>query len=260
MDVLDSKKTASESSSELWPAADLADPHAQVDKGRRVREMFDVIADRYDLANTVISFGMARRWRRTLAMMLQRVLPCVRSVMDVACGTGDMMIELGRVFPQAKVAGVDFSEKMLLGAKKKLFSDSFGLCQGDAMALPAGSQRFDAVTCVFGLRNFQSLSKGIEEIVRVLKPGGCLAILEFQPPNNKLFGFFFNIYFERILPVLGEKIARAGSSGAYEYLPKSVKCWHDGNFVLKLLQERGLSITEVRKMCLGSVWAIVAVK
>ncbi|NLE28698.1 MAG: ubiquinone/menaquinone biosynthesis methyltransferase [Phycisphaerae bacterium] len=244
----------------IWSRADLVDPHASQDKGRRVREMFDGIADRYDLANAVISFGMAGRWRRVLAKTLHRVFPSAHRILDLACGTGDMMRELLDVFPQAHIQGVDFSEKMIEVGGKKLSDASFSFCCADAMALPMRAEYFDAVTCVFGLRNFQSLSQSFDEMFRVLKPGGYMAILEFQPPNNSLFGFLFNLYFERILPVVGAKIARAGSSGAYEYLPRSVKCWHDEKFVIELLQEQGMTLVEVRKMCMGGVWAIVAVK
>jgi demethylmenaquinone methyltransferase / 2-methoxy-6-polyprenyl-1,4-benzoquinol methylase len=245
---------------EIWQRSDLADPHSQEDKADRVRQMFDAIADRYDLANTVISFGMARGWRRTLANMLRRVSPSPQAILDLACGTGDMIRELIGVFPQTRMTGIDFSEKMLHLAKKKISAQTSSLCCGDAMKLPIAANRFDAITCVFGLRNFQSLTQGLAEIVRTLKLGGHLAVLEFQPPGNGFFAFFFNFYFERILPRIGSRITHAGPSRAYEYLHRSVKCWHDGNFVLKLLQEQGLRVVEVRKMCFGCVWAIVAVK
>jgi demethylmenaquinone methyltransferase/2-methoxy-6-polyprenyl-1,4-benzoquinol methylase len=245
---------------EIWQRDDLADPHSREGKARRVQQMFDTIADRYDLANTMISFGMAHCWRRTLAQMLRRVSLSPQAILDLACGTGDMMRELIGVFPQTRVMGIDFSQKMLRLAKKKISVQTAGFCCGDAMKLPLSANRLDAVTCVFGLRNFESLVQTLGEIVRTLKPGGHLAILEFQPPENQFFAFFFNLYFERIMPRIGSLVTHAGPSHAYEYLHRSVKCWHDGNFVLKLFQEQGLRVVEVRKMCFGCVWAIVAVK
>lgn len=254
------KKSSCKPTDPIWSADDLVDPHAAEDKADRVRRMFDAIAKRYDLANAVISFGQAGRWRRMLATLLHRACPSPARIMDLACGTGDMMRELGRRFPQACLIGLDFSQSMLRLARKKISGSLVSYCCGDAMRLPIVPECFDAISCVFGLRNFQSLEIGIEEMLRTLKPGGHLAILEFQPPKNSFFAVCFNVYFERILPFLGKVVADSTSSGAYEYLPRSVKGWHDENFVLKLLQEHGLRIVERRRMCLGSVWAVVAKK
>jgi len=240
----------------LWSPEELVCPHEQADKGQKVQAMFNAIARRYDLANSVISFGQAGRWRKALADMIvsdPQIDP--RVILDLGCGTGAMMDVLSRKFPQARVHGADFAVQMLQQVEK-----TRPCVAADAMRLPFCENSFDLITCTFGVRNFQSLETGMREIYRVLRPGGLFAVLEFQPPANRILGPLFNIYFHRILPLLGSAVTLSFRTRAYRYLPQSVKSWYNGNLVLKLMQESGFRRVRVRTLCLGVVWAFTAVK
>jgi demethylmenaquinone methyltransferase/2-methoxy-6-polyprenyl-1,4-benzoquinol methylase len=244
----------------IWTAETLRDPHAQADKADKVRRTFDAIADRYDLANTLISFGLAFSWRKRLVRMIreQKIQP--GRILDLCCGTGAMMNLLSSAFPTADLIGTDFSFNMLTQARKKRLGRDGHYVSGDGMALPFGDEGFDAVSCVFGLRNYESLETGLNEIHRVLRKNGLLAILDFQMPHSRCFGPLFRFYFQRILPILASAVADKQKIGAYEYLPESVHRWYDIKRILEFMSNCGLRPVQVRSMCFGSVWAVVAVK
>jgi demethylmenaquinone methyltransferase / 2-methoxy-6-polyprenyl-1,4-benzoquinol methylase len=187
----------------------------------QVRAMFDRIAGVYDLLNSVMTAGLHHRWRERAAD-LARVGPGSR-VLDVATGTGDLAIELARrVAPDGQVVGSDFSEAMLARARGKLKPAGADLRfeWGDALALPFEDGTFDAATVGFGARNFSDLARGLEEMVRVVRPGGRVVVLEFTSPTRAPLSLFYRLWFDRIVPLLG---ALAGDSDAYTYLPNSVK-------------------------------------
>ncbi len=238
----------------IWSKQELEDPHRAADKARKVQAMFNAIAYRYDLANTVISFGQAGRWRRCLADMAAKTAD-IHTILDLCCGTGAMMDVLSRRFPRAGIFGVDFAVEMLRASGQR-----HPCAAADALHLPFPDGRFDLLSCVFGLRNLESLECGLREIHRVLRPGGTVAVLEFQTPKSGVLRPFFNAYFQHVLPVIGSLSTFSFRLGAYEYLPRSVKSWYDGDFLIKLFQTTGFARVCVRKLCLGAVWAVTAVK
>ena len=187
--------------------------------------------------------------------MIAKEIPQPRRILDLCCGTGAMMNLLCGKFPNAKITGGDFAVNMLkIIDKNKKFTNA----AADAMFLPFKSSCFDVLSCTFGLRNFQSLEKGLGEIYRVIKPEGIVAVLEFQKPGKKIFGFLFNIYFTRILPIIGALVGKDSGSRAYEYLPSSVRSWHDCEFMIKLMHQTGFKDVRVRELCFGAVLAITA--
>jgi demethylmenaquinone methyltransferase / 2-methoxy-6-polyprenyl-1,4-benzoquinol methylase len=183
--------------------------------------MFDRIAGRYDLLNSVMTAGLHHTWR-TRAADLAELAPG-DSALDVCCGTGDLAFELaGRVSPGGHVVGCDFSEPMLDLAREKAVSRSAGSVRfewADALQLPYDAGRFDAVTVGFGVRNFADRERGLGELTRVLKPGGRLVILEFTEPRRPPFSTFYSLWFDRIVPILGRLTA---NPEAYSYLAESV--------------------------------------
>lgn len=176
-----------------------------------VRAMFDRIAGVYDVMNTVMTAGMHHRWRER-AVDLARVGPGTRAL-DVAAGTGDLSIELAS--RGGDVVGSDFSEGMLDVARKK--APGLTWEQADATALQYADNSFDAVTVGFGARNFSDLPQGLREMVRVVKPGGRVVILEITTPQRPPLSTFFSVWFDRVVPLMGR------FDDAYTYLPASVK-------------------------------------
>ena len=176
--------------------------------------MFDRIAGVYDLMNSVMTAGMHQRWRER-AVELARVAPGSRAL-DVATGTGDLAIALRGA--GAEVVGCDFSEEMLERARKKEPSVPFEWA--DALNLPYEDDSFDAATVGFGARNFSDLSRGLQEMARVVRPGGRVVVLEITEPQKPPLSTFFALWFDRLVPALGRL---AGDEDAYSYLPSSVK-------------------------------------
>jgi demethylmenaquinone methyltransferase/2-methoxy-6-polyprenyl-1,4-benzoquinol methylase len=183
----------------------------------QVRAMFDRIAGVYDVMNSVMTMGMHHRWRSRAADLAR--LSAGDSALDVATGTGDLALELGRrVGPDGLVVGSDFSEGMLDLAREK--SNAVRWEWGNAQDLQYDSDSFDAATVGFGARNFSDLDAGLREMVRVVKPGGRVVVLEITTPQKPPLSFFFKAWFDTIVPALGRV---AGDPDAYTYLPSSVR-------------------------------------
>ncbi|MEX2193830.1 MAG: class I SAM-dependent methyltransferase [Thermoleophilaceae bacterium] len=181
---------------------------------QQVRAMFDRIARVYDLMNSVMTAGMHHRWR-SRAADLARVRPGSRAL-DVATGTGDLAVALsGR---GAEVVGMDFSEEMLALARRKAPGLAFEW--GNALELSYEDGSFDAATVGFGARNFADLERGLAEMARVVRPGGRVVILEITTPQRPPLSWFFRVWFDRVVPLLGRV---AGDPDAYDYLPSSVR-------------------------------------
>ncbi len=201
--------------------------------------MFAGIAGRYDLLNHLLSLNIDKRWRRVVSAKLVPVLDRESAtVLDVACGTGDLSIELNRN-SKARIIGSDFCRPMLAVARSK-GSDAvraIPYVEGDAMRLPFGDKSVDGVTIAFGLRNLANVTDGLVELRRVLKSGGMLVVLEFSTPIVPGFGQIFNFYFSRILPRIGGAVS--GSRGAYEYLPESVSRFPNQKKLAALIEEIG---------------------
>jgi demethylmenaquinone methyltransferase / 2-methoxy-6-polyprenyl-1,4-benzoquinol methylase len=186
----------------------------------QVRAMFDRIAGVYDPLNRVMTAGLDRHWRARAADLAE-LEPGDRAL-DVATGTGDLAFELAaRVGPEGEVVGSDFSESMLEHARAKAGpTRGVHFEAGNALSLPYEDGRFDAVTVGFGARNFSDLERGLAEMARVARPGGRVVVLEITTPRRPPLSWFYALWFDRLVPVLGRL---AGDSAAYSYLPDSVK-------------------------------------
>jgi demethylmenaquinone methyltransferase/2-methoxy-6-polyprenyl-1,4-benzoquinol methylase len=204
----------------------------------QVRSMFDRIAARYDLMNTLMSAGLHHRWR-TRAADLARLGPGERAL-DVCCGTGDLALELKRrVGAAGEVVGLDFSEPMLERAREKSrrLQMDVEYRNGNALELPFGEASFDAATVGFGVRNLVDLRGGIAEMARVVRPGGRVVLLEITAPRRPPLSWFYSIWFFRLVPLLG---AVAGQSDAYSYLPESVRNFPAAPELARLMHDLGL--------------------
>jgi demethylmenaquinone methyltransferase / 2-methoxy-6-polyprenyl-1,4-benzoquinol methylase len=188
----------------------------------QVNRMFDRIAGRYDLLNSVMTAGLHHRWRQRAAD--RTCLGPGDSALDVCCGTGDLALELaGRVAPGGHVVGCDFSEPMLdLAREKAAAAGAVGVRfeWADALELPYDEGRFDAATVGFGVRNLSDLDRGLAELTRVLRPGGRLVVLEITQPTRPPLATFYSLWFDRVVPVLGRLTS---DPEAYSYLPESVR-------------------------------------
>ena len=183
----------------------------------QVRAMFDRIAGFYDLMNSVMTAGLHHRWRARAADLA--ALAPGDSALDVACGTGDLAIELSRrVGAGGSVIGSDFAQEMLERARSK--APELAWEWGNALDLPYASNRFDAATVGFGARNFSDLDRGLAEMARVVKPGGRVVVLEITTPRRPPLSTFYSLWFDRIVPLIGRI---TGEEEAYTYLPNSVK-------------------------------------
>ncbi|MBV9217735.1 MAG: bifunctional demethylmenaquinone methyltransferase/2-methoxy-6-polyprenyl-1,4-benzoquinol methylase UbiE [Acidobacteria bacterium] len=208
---------------------------------KAVKEMFSGIAGRYDLLNHVMSMNIDRLWRRRVRRELQDVLSDPKAVvLDVACGTGDLSIELARG-ARAQVVGTDFCRPMLSVAAGKISAESMDvpLLEADAMALSFGDESFDAITIAFGLRNLPNHADGLKELYRILKPGGKLVVLECSNPALPGFRQLFDLYFNKVVPRVGGMIS--GSRGAYTYLPESVSRFPDKKRLARMMEDAGFS-------------------
>jgi demethylmenaquinone methyltransferase / 2-methoxy-6-polyprenyl-1,4-benzoquinol methylase len=216
----------------------------EIAHARAVREMFSGIAGRYDLLNHVLSVNIDKRWRRIVREKLGTVLDDPTAVvLDVACGTGDLSLELKKN-AKARIIGSDFCHPMLAIAKDKTGEarELIPYVEGDAMRLPFADSTFNAVTIAFGLRNLSNFRDGLTELGRILKPGGKLAVLEFSSPVVPGFRGLFNFYFTKILPRIGGIVS--GSQGAYEYLPDSVSKFPDQKKLVELMKSTGFASVE----------------
>lgn len=202
---------------------------------RRVREMFAEIAPRYDLLNHVLSANIDKRWRRRVVKELKPLLSEGGRVLDVGCGTGDLSIELFEN-TTAEVTGIDFCAPMLKLAKTK--APQLQFIQGDALRLPFAEASFDGLTIGFALRNLADVERGLRELLRVLKPNGTVAILEFSHPVNPVFASLVRFYNWRLLPWIGGFVS--GSRGAYEYLPDSISKFPNQETLASMMRAAGL--------------------
>jgi len=209
------------------------------EQAHRVREMFASIAARYDLLNHLLSGNIDKRWRRLVARALGHTLANSEArILDVACGTGDLSLTLF-AGSKARITGLDFCRPMLtIAAAKAARSESnVPFIEGDALVLPFRDCSFEATTIAFGLRNLTSVEAGFNELRRVLKPGGRVAVLEFSKPKAPVLRSIFRIYFTKLLPLFGGLIS--GSKSAYEYLPDSVSRFPDQEQLVAIMKAAG---------------------
>ncbi|PLX85537.1 MAG: bifunctional demethylmenaquinone methyltransferase/2-methoxy-6-polyprenyl-1,4-benzoquinol methylase UbiE [Desulfuromonas sp.] len=211
------------------------------DKGRSVRQMFDNIAPRYDLLNRLLSFGIDRRWRRFAVAQLQ--VPEHGRVLDIATGTCDVALEIARTTPDSVlIVGEDFTQGMLVHGQEKLDASPFGhrimLVNAPCEEIPHPDDCFDAITIAFGIRNVVDRQKGLEEMFRVLKPGGRVVILEFSTPRSRIFRALYYFYFRRLLPAIGGLFSQRS---AYQYLPDSVLEFPDQQCFRQMMADAGFA-------------------
>lgn len=263
-----------------WTDDLLRAPHAVADKRGRVQKMFAAIAPRYDLNNRLHSFGMDQRWRRKAVKLAE--LKADDRVVDVACGTGDLTHAMyfglwwsgnhgGKYAHQTfdgigEALGIDLTHEMLPRARQKLIpwkgptefikvaqasnTERLHFIQGDATALPLADASADVVSIAFGIRNVQEPAKALAEFFRVLKPGGRVIILEFSQPRNRILRFFNDLYCNRIMPTTATWIS-GDKSGAYKYLPMSVKTFVTRETMMQMMRDAGFVDVTQHPMTFG---------
>lgn len=223
---------------------------AQENKKSQVAQMFNSIAGKYDFLNHFLSAGIDIYWRKRAVKVMAQNKPAF--ILDIATGTGDFAIEALQLNPQ-KIIGVDISEGMLaIGQekiKKRNLTDKIQLQLGDSEDLAFSDNTFDGTMAAFGVRNFENLALGLQEMHRVLKPGGRVVILEFSKPRAFPLKQFYNFYFKQILPVFGKLISKDQS--AYTYLPESVQAFPDGADFISILKQVGFKNTQWHSLTFG---------
>ncbi len=219
-------------------------------KKQQVEEMFDSISKRYDFLNHFLSLGIDKGWRRKAVNELKDLHPS--HILDMATGTADLAIEALRLNPK-RITGIDLSEGMLSMGREKILSKGYNnvieLVKGDSEKILYPDNTFDACTVGFGVRNFENLEQGLQEIYRVLKPGAKLVVLEFSKPRKFPVKNLYNFYFNTILPFWGRYISK--SNNAYSYLPESVKHFPDGEAFLNKLSATGFKQTNSQLLTFG---------
>lgn len=225
-----------------------------------IRKLFDTIAPRYDFLNHLLSLGRDIYWRR---MAVKELKGLEDWILDIATGTGDVAIEIARQnVLRRKVFGLDFSEPMIRGAHRKLLkkdlSQMIALGLGDALSLPFRENIFSASIIAFGLRNILNKEQVLSEMVRVVKEGGKVIILEFTLPQKGLMRILYPFYFKRVLPWVGGSIS--GDRGAYAYLPESVLHFRYAEDYEEMIRRSGLENVSSRRLTYGIASIITGMK
>lgn len=219
-------------------------------KKEQVEQMFDNISGKYDELNHILSMGIDVGWRKKVVKIIKNQNP--KTVLDIATGTGDLAIMMAKA-TDAKITGFDLSAGMLEVGRQKIkeqnLENRIEMIQGDAEKMPFEDNSFDCITVAFGVRNFENLKKGLDEIYRVLKPGGKFVILEFSQPQSFPMKQLYGFYSKNILPMIGKKISKDKS--AYTYLPESVKAFPYGEEMNKILKSSNFIKTTDKKLTFG---------
>lgn len=223
----------------------------QEHKTQQVSRMFNNIAKHYDFLNHFLSLGIDKSWRKRSIQKLQGRK--VERLLDVATGTADLALEARKRLNVPEIVGVDISEQMLEVGRKKIakrnWTAHIDLRTGNSEDLPFEDNSFDAITVAFGVRNFANLEKGLQEMYRVLRPGGKLVVLEFSRPKLFPFKQGYNFYFRNLLPFIGRVTSK--DPKAYSYLYESVQAFPDGQDFLDVLEKIGLKSTQCEALTLG---------
>lgn len=222
-----------------------------------IGQLFDRIAGTYDGLNHGLSLNIDRRWR---CKTVKQMKPATH-VLDVAIGTADLTIEMLRCDKAEQVTGLDLSDQMMAIGKEKVTKHQLSnvrFMHGDAQKMPFDNESFDGVTCAFGCRNFSNLDAGLQEMYRVLKPGGQVTILEFSYPANRFVRVVYDLYFTRILPFIGRVVSK--DKTAYTYFNRSVKsfCW--GEEFVQHLHNAGFKDGHFSTLSLGIATIYTAIK
>jgi demethylmenaquinone methyltransferase/2-methoxy-6-polyprenyl-1,4-benzoquinol methylase len=229
-------------------------------KKEQISNMFNNIAGYYDFLNRFLSLGIDRRWRKKAIGLLKPFAP--KQILDIATGTADLAIEAQSQLQPERIVGIDISTKMLEIGRGKLtkkgISNVITLEEGDSEALPFADNSFDVVMVAFGVRNFANVQKGLQEMLRVLKPGGAFLVLEFSKPKLFPFKQGFNFYFRYILPTIGRLTSK--DKKAYGYLYESVQAFPEGQVFVDLLTSIGLKDVQCTPLSLNICSAYLGVK
>lgn len=225
--------------------------HAEGDKAAQVERMFDNISARYDLLNHLLSMGIDKRWRREAIESLRAYAP--KEMLDIATGTGDFAIESARRLQPQHLIGADISEGMMAVARHKVeeagLSDVVSFAKEDCLQLSFADNSFDAVTVAYGVRNYSNLEQGLSEMLRVLRPGGRLVIIELTTPIRFPMKQFFRFYSRWIMPTVGRLISKDGA--AYSYLPATMEVFPQGEEMQQVLQNVGYKDVKFRRFTFG---------
>ncbi len=234
-------------------AHDTVVPYSQSDltKKKQVAEMFNDISKRYDFINRFLSAGIDIKWRKKALQQLIDVNPKI--MLDVATGTADVAIMASTILKPKKITGIDISDGMLEIGRKKVekadLTNSIELLNGDSETINFADNTFDAVTVAFGVRNFENLEKGLSEILRVLKPGGKLVVLEFSKPKLPGVKSMYNLYMKIVAPSVGKIVSK--NSNAYSYLNNSINKFPEGKNFTQILSSIGFNNTFYKPLSLG---------
>ena len=220
-------------------------------KKEKIERLFDNIAPEYDKLNHILSLNIDKGWRQKA---VREIVDCPTplTVLDVACGTGDFAIEIAKkAAKESKITGIDLSEGMMRIGREKIAAAGLNIVleQGDCEALKYDDNSFDRISVGFGVRYFEHLSKGLEEMHRVLKEGGKLVILELSVPSNAFVRWCYKLYFLKILPTIGGWIS--GNRGAYEYLPASVLHFPAPDKFIAMLHQAGFAQVQHKALTMG---------
>lgn len=216
-----------------------------------IRDMFNDIAPKYDFLNHLLSMGVDKGWRKKVVKRVTNDKPA--KLLDLATGTCDLAIAIAKKNPNCKITGGDLSPKMLeVGRKKceaKGLDKQIELRECSALDLPFEDNSFDVITVAFGVRNFEDLKRGLSEMLRVVKKGGNIYILEFSKPKSTIISAPYLFYFKNILPMIGKAVSK--SANAYTYLPDSVISFPCGEEFTEIMKEVGFSSYGFKPLSFG---------
>ncbi|MFT7498617.1 MAG: demethylmenaquinone methyltransferase/2-methoxy-6-polyprenyl-1,4-benzoquinol methylase [Porticoccaceae bacterium] len=233
---------------------------SELGKKEQVAKMFDTISENYDGLNRMISFGIDVKWRKKVVALVANSNP--KSVLDIATGTGDLAINIAKKTSCNRIVGLDISEGMLNVGKEKIIkenlSEKIEMILGDSENIPFEDNSFDAITVAFGVRNFETLEKGLSEIYRVLKPKGTFVVLETSVPAKIPFKQFYKFHGSVILPLLGKLFSKDGS--AYSYLSESASKFPHGETFNNILRKIGFIDVENKPQTFGVATIYTATK
>lgn len=234
-----------------YPQENIKPYNEEESKAAQVEKMFDNIAPAYDKLNHALSWNIDKSWRRKAINLLKPFLP--QRVMDVATGTGDFAIQAYHILHPQELIGTDISEGMMNIGRAKVkqagLDKHISFAKEDCTSLSFPDHRFDAITVAFGIRNFEHLDQGLQEMYRVLVPGGHLVILELSEPEGFPMKQLYAIYSKVVIPTIGKFLSKDRS--AYTYLPQSIKAFPQGEVMQNIIRKAGFSQVSFKRLTLG---------
>ena len=229
-------------------------------KTGQVREMFNSIAPAYDFMNRAMTFGIDKYWRRIAVNKLSQYQP--KRILDIATGTGDLAIRIYKALSPEKVTGIDLAQGMLDVASEKVkklgIEKHFEFSTGDCLNLDMNDCTFDAITVAYGVRNFENLQQGYNEMHRVLDCGGVVCVVELGTPQNPIIKALYNFYSSKLIPLMGRMISK--DVKAYSYLPAIIAAAHQREDMLQLMRTAGVEKCRYKEMTFGTCISYIGKK